>query len=126
MNDPFILVKLFLSDGEYHDALTEMRSLPKRARSSVPAIELYLRILTGLGKFELCEMATKALLDDLVPSDETLESIARFRLEQARSRLRGENQEGAKHSLRDALQTWPPIRAEVESDPELTNLGTLL
>lgn len=118
------MVRFLLSHGMHLEALREMRTLPDRVLRSVPAIELWLRIFTAFKRFEICEMATQVLLEDLVWSDEALEGIARFRLAQARSKSEEADEEGAKQSLRDALKTWPPIRKEIEEDPELSKFAS--
>lgn len=105
--------------GMFEDAWNVTEELPPIDRTEPLALELRLRILTGLSQWELGEHIANVLVSSAVKPQKCRETVAKFRHGYARYLCQTGMIVLAKEQIRLAVEAWEPIRKEIVDDDGL-------
>ncbi|MDF1853614.1 MAG: hypothetical protein P1U85_22460 [Verrucomicrobiales bacterium] len=93
--------------------------LPPLDRVEPLVLELRLRILTAMEKWELGEGIANVLLSSAVEPQKCRQTVARFHHIRARDLCSEGEYEAARKEMRKASDAWPEIRMELLDDDRL-------
>lgn len=105
--------------GMFADAWEVLEDLPPADRTEPLTLELRLRILTRLEKWELGEHVARVLVTSAVEPAKCRETVARFYHAHARALALAGDSTASKDQIRAAVEAWPEIRRELVEDERL-------
>ena len=111
----------FFELGMFEEAWAETEELPPIDRVEPLVLELRLRILTALEKFELGEHIASVLVSSAVEPKKCRETVARFHYARAVALCDASEFEEARVAIRAASDAFPDIRLEVIDDKRLAS-----
>ena len=119
LNEELTRAEGFFELGMLNDAWNQTEELPPIDRVEPLVLELRLRILTALEKFELGESIASVLVSSAIEPARCHETVARFHHARARHLCAKGDNEAARLAMRAASDVWPDIRIEMVDDPRL-------
>ena len=112
----------YLDLGMHEDAWAATEDLPPEARTQPAVLELRLRILTSMEKWDLADELARVLWSSDMESHRT--TVARFHHAHARALCAEGKVREARRAVRLAVEAWEPVRAEIVEDDGLEAVST--
>lgn len=109
----------FFELGMHQEAWNETEELPPIDRTEPLVLELRLRTLTALEKFELGGHIAGVLEASAIEPEKCRETCARFYHAHSRRLCADGELEAARKAMRMASEIWPEIRIEIVDDKKL-------
>ena len=109
----------YLELGMFEDAWAATEGLPPEERTAPLVLELRLRVLTAMEKWDLGEHLASLVTKSEVKPKKCRKTVARFRHAFARHLGESGETDRAKAQVKLAVETWNPIRAEIVEDDGL-------
>lgn len=108
--------------GMHEDAWNVLEELPPIDKTEPLVLELRLRILTAMNRWELGDHIANVLIGSMIEPEKCRETVARFRHAHARALSLQGDREGSRKQIAAAVDAWPWIRADLVNDDDLASL----